>query len=64
MLSRQSWIAGFLGVNPPVEQTIDYFRNEAPEVLLPKHCVEFDILTKFHLELGTRKCAAGDVIEL
>ena len=50
--------------DPPVDETIDYFRAEAPELLLPMHCVEFDILARFHTELGTAKLGAGDVIEL
>jgi 7,8-dihydropterin-6-yl-methyl-4-(beta-D-ribofuranosyl)aminobenzene 5'-phosphate synthase len=49
---------------PPVEQTIAYFRAEAPPLLLPMHCVEFDILARFHAELGTRKLGAGAVIEI
>lgn len=49
---------------PPVEETIAYFRRQNPEILLPMHCVEFDILARFHAELGTVKYAAGDVIDL
>ena len=50
--------------NPPVTETIDYFKSQSPEILLPMHCVEFDILARFHAELGTQKLGAGDVIEL
>ena len=50
--------------DPPIEATIDYFRSEAPEILLPMHCVDFDILTRFHTELGTRKLGAGSKIEI
>lgn len=49
---------------PPVDETIDWFRREAVEVLLPMHCVEFDILARFHAELGTQKLGAGSVIKL
>ncbi|MEM1162571.1 MAG: MBL fold metallo-hydrolase [Pseudomonadota bacterium] len=50
--------------DPPVEETISWFKAETPEILLPMHCIEFDILARFHNELGTRKLGAGDVIEL
>ena len=50
--------------DPPIEATIDWFRAEAPDVLLPMHCVEFDILARFHAELGTAKLGAGDRIEI
>ncbi|MEM7743016.1 MAG: MBL fold metallo-hydrolase [Pseudomonadota bacterium] len=50
--------------DPPVDETIAWFRDEGVEVLLPMHCVEFDILARFHAELGTRKLGAGSVIEL
>ncbi|MEM7059739.1 MAG: MBL fold metallo-hydrolase [Pseudomonadota bacterium] len=49
---------------PPVDETIAYFKDQAPEVLLPMHCVEFDILARFHRELGTRKIGAGNTVEL
>ena len=49
---------------PPVDETIVWFKAERPEILLPMHCVDFDILARFHAELGTRKLGAGDVIEL
>lgn len=50
--------------DPPIDETIAWFRAEAPEVLLPMHCVEFDILARFHTELGTEKHGAGSVIEV
>ncbi len=49
---------------PPLEETIAYFRAEAPEVLLPMHCVEFPYMAAFHAELGTPHRGAGEVIEL
>lgn len=50
--------------DPPVDETIDYFRREKPPLLLPMHCIEFDILARFHNELGTKKLGAGELIEL
>ena len=50
--------------NPPVDKTIAYFKAEAPKTLLPMHCVEFDILARFHQELGTEKLGAGERIEI
>ena len=50
--------------DPPVTETIDWFRTEAPEVLLPMHCVEFEILARFYAELGTAKLGAGDSVEI
>ena len=49
---------------PPVEATIEYFRAEAPEVLLPMHCVDFAYQARFHHELGCPKYGSGDVIEI
>ena len=50
--------------NPPLDETIAYFKAEAPEVLLPMHCVDFPALVAFHNAFGSRKYAAGDVIDL
>ena len=50
--------------DPPVDETLAWFKAEAPEILLPMHCVEFDILARFHLELGTEKLGAGSKIEI
>ena len=50
--------------DPPVAETIAWFKAEAPEILLPMHCVEFDILARFHAELGTKKLGAGSRIEI
>jgi len=60
-------IGGFhllAGDNPPISETIAYFKAQAPEVLLPMHCVDFPALVAFHNEFGSRKYAAGDVIKL
>ncbi len=50
--------------NPPIDETIAYFKGEAPEVLLLMHCVEFPALVAFHNAFGSKKYAAGDVITL
>lgn len=50
--------------NPPVDETIRYFQDEAPEVLLPMHCVDFPTLSKFHQVFGSPKYGAGDVLEI
>ncbi len=49
---------------PPVEETIGYFQQERPEVLLPMHCVDFEYLARFHQVFGSPKYGAGDVIEI
>lgn len=49
---------------PPVDETIAYFKAEAPEVLLPMHCVDFAYQVKFHNAFGCPKYGSGDVIEL
>ncbi len=50
--------------NPPISETIDYFKAENPPILLPMHCVDFPALVAFHNAFGSRKYSAGDVIEL
>ena len=50
--------------NPPVDETIGYFQREAPEILLPMHCVDFPTLSKFHQVFGSPKYGAGDVLEV
>ncbi len=50
--------------NPPVEQTIEYFKQEHPSILAPMHCVEFEYMVRFHNEFGIQKYSAGSVIEL
>lgn len=50
--------------NPPVAQTIEYFKAENPPLLLPMHCVDFPALVAFHNAFGSQKYSAGDVIEL
>jgi 7,8-dihydropterin-6-yl-methyl-4-(beta-D-ribofuranosyl)aminobenzene 5'-phosphate synthase len=50
--------------NPPIAETIDYFKTEKPPILLPMHCVDFPALVAFHNAFGSRKLSAGDTIEL
>ena len=50
--------------DPPVDETINYFKQENPEILLPMHCVDFPALVQFHNAFGSAKYSAGDVIEL
>ncbi len=50
--------------NPPIDETIAYFKAEAPELLLPMHCVDFAYQAKFHNVFGCLKYGAGDVIEV
>lgn len=49
---------------PPVDETIAYFKAEAPEVLLPMHCVDFAYQVKFHNAFGCPKYGVGDEIEV
>lgn len=50
--------------NPPVDETIEWFRKENVELLLPMHCVEFEYLTRFHSAFSMPKLGAGDLIEI
>jgi 7,8-dihydropterin-6-yl-methyl-4-(beta-D-ribofuranosyl)aminobenzene 5'-phosphate synthase len=47
-----------------IEETIEYFQANTPEIILPMHCVDFQTLAKFHFHFGCEKYACGDVIEL
>lgn len=49
---------------PPVQATIEYFKREAPEVLLPMHCVDFEYMAAFLAAFGMPRRGAGEVIEL
>lgn len=48
---------------PPVDETIAYLKAEAPEVLLPVHCIDFDIQARLQAEFGYRRPGAGSEIE-
>ena len=49
---------------PPVEETIAYFKHESPEVLMPMHCIDFDIQARFQNEFGGPRPGAGSLIEI
>lgn len=49
---------------PAVDETIAWFDAEAPELLLPVHCVEFDIQARMQRHFGYARPGAGSVIEL
>ena len=49
---------------PPVEQTIAYFKREKPEMLMPMHCSDFDIQARFQQEFGGPRPGAGSLIEI
>jgi 7,8-dihydropterin-6-yl-methyl-4-(beta-D-ribofuranosyl)aminobenzene 5'-phosphate synthase len=50
--------------SPPVDETIEWFRKENVELLLPMHCVEFEYLARFHTAFSIPKLGAGDLIEI
>ena len=50
--------------NPPVSETIEFFKTEKVEKLLPMHCVDFPAMVEFHKAFGIEKFSAGDVIEI
>jgi metal-dependent hydrolase (beta-lactamase superfamily II) len=50
--------------NPLVDETIDWFKTEKFERLLPIHCVEFEYLAKFNNAFSMSKLGAGDLIEI
>ncbi len=47
-----------------VEKTIEYFKKENPELILPMHCVDMPTQAKFHINFNSKKYSTGDVIEL
>ena len=49
---------------PPVEETIAFFKQEKPEHLLPVHCIDFDIQAKLQTVFGYERPGAGSLIEL
>lgn len=50
--------------DPPTEQTIAYFKAEKPEILMPMHCIDFDIQARFQQEFGGPRPGAGSLIEI
>ena len=47
-----------------VDRTIEYFKQEKVEHLMPMHCVDHPTQAKFYLNFGSKKYSVGDVIEL
>jgi len=47
-----------------VDKTIEYFKHESVEHLMPMHCVDHPTQAKFYLNFGTKKYSVGDVIKL
>lgn len=50
--------------DPPVEETIAYFEREKPDILLPIHCVEFDIQSRLQQVFGYDRPGAGSLITI
>lgn len=50
--------------NPPVEETIAYFKAEKPACLAPVHCIDFDIQARFQSALNYSRPGSGSLIEL
>ena len=50
--------------DPPVEETIEFFKQEKPEHLLPVHCIDFDIQARLQTIFGYDRPGAGSLIEL
>lgn len=50
--------------DPPVAETVAYFEAERPEILLPVHCVDFDIQAEMQQRFGYKRPGAGSLIEL
>lgn len=50
--------------DPPVEETIRYFKQEAPAHFMPMHCIDFDIQARLQMEFGGKRPGSGSLIEL
>ncbi len=50
--------------DPPVADTIRYFKDQAPDILMPMHCIDFDIQAQFQMSFGGPRPGAGSLIEL
>ena len=60
-------IGGFHLVHPEkpaVDETIQWFKDEKVPLLLPVHCVSFDIQARLQNEFGYDRPGAGSVIEI
>lgn len=47
-----------------IRGTINYFKKEKPEFILPMHCVDFPTMVKFYNALQCKKFSSGDLIEI
>jgi len=50
--------------DPPVEETIAWFKDRAPAHLMPMHCIDFDIQAQFQTVFGGPRPGSGSLIEL
>jgi len=49
---------------PPIDETIAYFRGEKPTHVMPMHCVDFDIQARFQIEFNGARPGSGSLIQL
>ena len=49
---------------PPIDETIEYFKNEKPAHVMPVHCVDFDIQARFQIAFNGTRPGSGSLIEL
>lgn len=45
--------------NKQTQETLAYFKNEAPEIVMPSHCTELPALSVFYNEFGGEQVRAG-----
>ena len=50
--------------DPPVKETLAYFRAEGHYILMPMHCIDFDIQACFHHEPWGPRPGVGSLIEI
>lgn len=50
--------------DPPISETIAYFRDQAPQRLMPVHCIDFDIQVQLAALPGYERPGAGSLLEL
>ena len=50
--------------DPPVAETIEYFRGQRPDRMMPVHCIDFDIQVLLAALPGYERPGAGSLIEL
>ena len=59
-------LGGFhlLAPGEQLDRTVDYFKAQSVDRLLPMHCTGFDALCRFHRELGGEKIATGQTLSV